>query len=467
MLLNTNISKKATLIIVVISSFLTPFMGSSVNVALPSIANEFKMDAILISWVPTSFILAAVAFLIPFGKIADIYGRKKIFTIGIGIFTISSFFLGISNSATELILFRTVQGIGSSMIFGTGIAILSSVFPPNERGKALGINVASVYLGLSLGPFLGGIITQHLGWRSIFFLNVPLGLFIILLTFLKLKGEWCEAKGERFDYIGSILYSFSIILFMYGISLTPSFSALLLSCGGVLGFILFVKRGVNIKIPLFDISLFRYNRVFALSSLAALINYSGSYGVNFILSIYLQLTKGLSPQDAGLIIVLQPVVMAIFSPFAGRLSDKIEPRIVASFGMASITMGLFLFIFLNENSSIGFIMTGLFFMGIGFAFFSSPNTNAIMSSIEKRLYGVASGTVATVRLMGQMFSMSIIMMIFSLYIGESQISDEMYQPFLKSIRIIFVTFTLLCIGGIFASLARGNIRKKSLQTMLD
>lgn len=464
---NTNISKKATLIIVVISSFLTPFMGSSVNVALPSIANEFKMNAILISWVPTSFILAAVAFLIPFGKIADIYGRKRIFTIGIGIFTISSFLLGISNSATQLIIFRTVQGIGSSMIFGTGIAILSSVFPPNERGKALGLNVASVYLGLSLGPFLGGIITQHLGWRSIFFLNVPLGLFIILLTFLKLKGEWSEAKGERFDYIGSILYSFSIILFMYGLSLIPSFSALLFGCGGILGFILFIKRGVNIKTPLFDISLFKYNRVFALSSLAALINYSGSYGVNFILSIYLQLTKGLSPRDAGLIIVTQPVVMAIFSPFAGRLSDKIEPRIVASWGMASITTGLFLFIFLNETSTIGFIMTGLFLIGIGFAFFSSPNTNAIMSSIEKRLYGVASGTVATVRLIGQMFSMSIIMTVFSLFIGKMQITDEMYQPFMKSIRIIFVAFTILCIGGIFASLARGNIRKKSIQTMPD
>lgn len=464
---DTNVSKQVTLIIVIIASFLTPFMGSSVNVALPSIANEFKMNAILISWVPASFILAAVAFLIPFGKIADIYGRKKIFIIGLGIFTVSSFFLGISSSSTELVLFRTVQGVGSSMIFGTGIAILTSVFPAGERGKALGLNVASVYLGLSLGPFLGGIITQHLGWRSIFFLNVPIGLFIILLTFLKLKGEWAEAKKEKFDYAGSTIYSLSIILLMYGFSLLPNFSAFLFSGLGILGFILFIKRSTYVKTPLFDISLFKYNRVFTLSCLAALINYTGSYGVNFILSIYLQLTRGLSPQDAGVILVSQPMVMAIFSPFAGRLSDRIEPRIVASLGMASITIGLFLFIFLTKNSSIVFILTGLFLMGIGFAFFSSPNTNAIMSSIEKRLYGVASGTVATVRLMGQMFSMSIIMTIFGLFMGKTQITHEMYETFIRSTKIIFITFTLLCATGIFASLARGNIREKSLQTTLD
>ncbi len=464
---DTNVSKQVTLIIVIIASFLTPFMGSSVNIALPSIADEFKMNAILISWVPASFILAAVAFLIPFGKIADIYGRKRIFIIGLVIFTGSSFFLGISGSATELILFRTVQGVGSSMIFGTGIAILTSVFPASERGKALGLNVASVYLGLSLGPFLGGIITQHLGWRSIFFLNVPIGFFIILLTFLKLKGEWAEAKKEKFDYAGSTIYSLSIISLMYGFSLLPNFSAFLFIGLGILGFILFIKRGTYVKTPLFDISLFKYNRVFTLSSLAALINYTSSYGVNFILSIYLQLTKGLSPQDAGVILVSQPIVMAIFSPFAGRLSDKIEPRVVASLGMASITTGLFLFIFLTKNSSIVFILTGLFLMGIGFAFFSSPNTNAIMSSIEKRLYGVASGTVATVRLMGQMFSMSIIMTIFGLFMGKTQITHEMYEPFIRSTKIIFITFTLLCTTGIFASLARGNIREKSLQTTLD
>lgn len=437
---------------------MTPFMGSSVNVALPSIGREFEMSAVTLSWVPTSFILAAVTFLIPLGKVADIYGRKKIFTIGLCTFTIASLLLALSTSAAAFIAFRVIQGLGSAMIFGTGIAILISVFPASEKGKALGINVASVYSGLSLGPFLGGLLTQHFGWRSIFMIIVPLALIIIFFVSLKLRDEWAEAKGERFDFMGSVLYSLSIILFMYGLSLLPGIISALFIGAGLFGFLFFIKRGKRVKSPIFDMTLFRFNRVFALSNLAALINYSGSYGVIFLLSLYLQIIKGLSPQDAGLVLVLQPVVMAFFSPFAGRLSDSVEPRIVASAGMAFTACGLFLFAFLSEKTSLPFIITGLFLNGLGFALFSSPNTNAIMSSIEKRFYGVASGTVATVRLSGQMFSMSIIMVIFSLLIGNSQISPESFQPFLKSARYAFIIFTSLCGAGIFASLARGNIR---------
>ncbi len=455
-----NVSKKATLIIVIIASFLTPFMGSSVNVALPSIGKEFRMNAVMISWIPTSFILSAVTLLIPFGKLADIYGRKKIFTIGIGVFTCASLLLAISMSAAQFIAFRVLQGCGSAMIFGTGIAILTSVFPADERGKALGFNVASVYVGLSLGPFLGGLLTQHFGWRSIFLINIPLGLIIILLVICKLKGEWAEAIGEKFDYIGALLYSFSVITFTYGISLMPRVYAFWFVGLGLLSFYIFLRRERNLKSPLIELALFKKNRVFAMSSLAALINYSGSYGVNFLLSLYLQLTKGLSPQNAGLVLLLNPVVMAFISPFAGRLSDKIEPRIVASTGMALTALGLFLFIFLSGHSSLAFVLTGLLLIGIGFAFFSSPNTNAMMSSIEKRFYGVASGTVSTVRLLGQVFSMSIIMVIFSIFIGKIQISPENYEPFLKSTKSVFIISTALCICGIFASLVRGKVRDK-------
>lgn len=456
----SEVSKWVTLIIVIIASFLTPFMGSSVNVALPSIGNEFKMNAVMLSWIPTSFILAAVTLLIPFGKLADIYGRKKIFTIGIGVFTGASLLLAISTSAIQFLAFRVVQGCGSAMIFGTGIAILTSVFPADERGKALGLNVASVYVGLSLGPFLGGLLTQHFGWRSIFLINIPLGLVIIFLIIYKLKGEWAEAVGEKFDYLGSILYSFSVITFTYGLSLLPRVYAFWIVGFGILSFLIFLRRERRLKSPLIEISLFRNNRVFAMSSLAALINYSGSYGVNFLLSLYLQLTKGLSPQNAGLVLLLNPVVMAFISPFAGRLSDRIEPRIVASTGMASTALGLFLFIFLSENSSIAFVLSGLLLIGTGFAFFSSPNTNAMMSSIEKRFYGVASGTVSTVRLLGQICSMSIIMVTFSIFIGKVQISPDYYEPFLKSAKTIFIISTVLCVGGIFASLIRGNVREK-------
>jgi MFS family permease len=204
--INNNTSKKVTLAVATMTSFLTPFMGSSVNVALPSIGKEFSMNAVSLSWVVSSYLLSAAVFLVPLGRIADIYGRKRVLTYGIIAFTAFSLLLAISNSPLILISLRVLQGIGSAMIFGTGIAILTSVFPVKERGRALGINVASVYLGLSLGPFLGGILTQHFGWRSIFLVNVPIGLAVISMIFWKLKGEWAEAKGEKFDIAGSIIY---------------------------------------------------------------------------------------------------------------------------------------------------------------------------------------------------------------------------------------------------------------------
>ncbi len=456
--MNNAVNKRYALLIATLASFLTPFMGSSVNIALPSIGSEFKIDAVLLSWVATSYLLAAAMFLVPFGRIADIYGRKKIFTHGILIFTISSFLAAISTSAIVLISFRVLQGIGSAMIFGTGVAILTSVFPIGERGKALGINVASVYTGLSLGPFLGGFLTQHLGWRSIFLANVPLGLIIIVLIFWKLKGEWAEAKGEKFDFAGSIIYSITLIAIMYGFSLLPAMSGAWLILMGALGIFSFVKWEMKVESPVLNINLFRNNTVFAFSNLAALINYSATFAVSFLLSLYLQYIKGLSPQNAGIILVSQPVVMAIFSPFAGRLSDRIEPRIVASTGMSLTVVALFLFTFLNDKTTLEFIVVSLILLGFGLALFSSPNTNAVMSSVENRFYGVASGTIGTMRLTGQMLSMGIAMLIFAIYIGRVQITPEYYSLFLSSAKTAFTVFAVLCFVGIFASLARGKVR---------
>jgi EmrB/QacA subfamily drug resistance transporter len=452
------ISKKPALIVAAFSSFLLPFIGSSVNIALPSIGSEFMMDAVLLSWVATSYLLAAATLLVPFGRIADIFGRKRIFTYGISIYTLSSFLSAISTSAIVLISFQILQGVGSAMIFATSIAILTSAFPIGERGKVLGINVAAVYLGLSLGPFLGGFLTQHFSWRSIFLLNVPLGLVIIAFIFLKLKGEWAEAKGEKFDFIGSVIYSLTLIAIIYGFSLLPAISGLWLILIGALGILVFIKWEMNTKSPILDINLFKNNKVFAFSNMAALINYSSTFAVSFLLSLYLQYVKGLSPQNAGLILISQPIMQAIFSPFAGKLSDKVEPRIIASVGMALIVVGLSFLTFLNEKTTLEFIITSLLIIGFGFALFSSPNANAIMSSVEKRFFGVASGTLGTMRLIGQMLSMGIAMLIFAIYIGRVQITPEYYLSFLKSAKVAFTTFSILCFIGIFTSLARGKMR---------
>ena len=451
-------NKRAALLVATLGSFLTPFMGSSITIALPSIGSELAMDAISLGWVATAYLLAAAMFLVPFGRIADIYGRKRIFTYGILTYTVASMLSAIATSAAMLIASRVLQGIGGAMIFSTGVAILTSVFPAEERGKALGINVAAVYLGLSLGPFLGGLLTEHFGWRSIFVLNVPLGLIIIAFIFWKLKGEWAEAKGEKFDITGSVIYSLMLIAIMYGFTRLPDMSGVWLIVVGAVGVVAFVKWEMKVKSPVLNIALFRNNTVFALSNLAALINYSATFAVAFLLSLYLQYIKGLSPQSAGLILVAAPVVQAIFSPLAGRLSDRIEPRIVASVGMGLTATGLVLFTSLSEKTSLGFIVAGLVILGFGFALFSSPNTNAVMSSVEKRFYGVASGTLATMRQIGMTFSMGMAMLLFALYIGRVQITPEYYSLFLRSVNVAFIIFAALCFGGIFASLARGKIR---------
>ncbi len=455
--MNNHSLKKTVLLIATLSAFLTPFMGSSINIALPSIGKEFSMSAVLLSWVATSYLLTAALFLLPFGRAADIYGRKKIFTLGILLYSISSLMCGFSSGAVSLILCRILQGVGSSMIFATGVAIVTSVFPVGERGKALGINAAAVYLGLSLGPFLGGLLTQHLGWRSIFFLNVPLGVMVIILIFWKLKGEWAEAKGEKYDLFGSIIYSLSLAAIMYGFSILPKIPGVLLIFSGIIGILMFIKWEGKVQSPVFEINILRTNKVFAFSNLAALINYSATFAIAFLLSLYLQYIKGFNPQKAGIILVAQPLMQSLFSPLAGRLSDKFEPRIVASIGMGLTVAGLIPLIFLNTTTSVLFIVADLFLLGFGFALFSSPNTNAIMSSVSKKFYGIASGTLSTMRLIGMTFSMGITMLIFALFLGKLGIVPEHYPLFLRSTKIIFIICAFLCLGGTFASLVRGKL----------
>jgi EmrB/QacA subfamily drug resistance transporter len=454
----TTAGKRAALIVATMASFLTPFMGSAINIALPSIGREFEMDAILLSWVATAYLLAAAMFLVPFGRVADIHGRKRVFTIGVAAYTVASFLCALAPSGLTLIAFRVLQGTSSAMIFGTGVAILTSVYPPGERGRVLGFNVAAVYTGLSLGPFLGGFLTQNLGWRSVFLVNVPLGILIVAFVLWQLQGEWAEAKGEKFDFAGSAIYGVALAALMYGFSLLPATSGAGVILVGALGLVAFIGWEAKARSPVLNIGLFRNNPVFAFSNLAALINYSATSASGFLLSLYLQYIKGLTPQEAGLILVAQPMMQAIFSPVAGRLSDKVEPRIVASAGMGLTVVGLALFSFLKEETATAFIIAGLVLLGLGFALFSSPNTNAVMGSVEKRFYGVASATLGTMRLTGQMLSLGVAVLILAVNMGRVPITPPYYPLFLGSARVTFAIFAALCTGGLFASLARGNVR---------
>lgn len=455
-------TKRTVLFIACISSFSVPFIGASTQIALPTIGHEFKIDAILLGWVATSQLLATAMVLMPFGRIADIYGRKKIFLIGMITYTAGSLMCALSVSVLMLIAGRVIQGIGSGLAMVTSFAILTAVFPREERGSALGITVASVYTGLSLGPFLGGFLTQHLGWRSIFWINVPLGLTVITLVLWQLKGEWAEAEGERLDLPGSILYGLSLVLVMYGLSRLPSNLGIGAVVVGGIGAFAFFFVEARTNSPVLDVGIFRRNAVFTFSNLAALIHYCATFGVGFLMSLYLQYIKGFSPQHAGMILICQPVMMALFSPLAGRLSDRMEPRIIASTGMFFTSLGIFLLSFIGNKTGLPYIVFDLVLIGFGFALFSSPNTNAVMSSVEKRYLGIASGTLGTMRVIGQVLSMGVIMMIFSILIGKAQINPALYPLFLKSAKIALTIMGTLCFLGIFSSLAGGKMREEGI-----
>ena len=450
------VSRGMVQVIAGMSSFLTPFTSASVNIALPSIGKDLNLGAVSLGWVATAYLLAAAVLLVPIGRIADISGRKKIFLIGMTIDAVASIIAGFAQSGAWLIAFRALQGVGGAMIFGTGISILTSVFPAKERGRVLGINVATVYLGLSVGPLIGGLLTEYVGWRSIFYLNALIGIITICFVFINLKGEWAGARGESLDLTGALIYFAGVIMLMLGLTMIPSPVGIILSIIGAAALLLFVFLENRRADPILDIGLFRRNIVFRYSNLAALINYAATFAVGFVLSLYLQYIDGFSPEKAGLILIIQPVIQVICSPIAGNLSDRVEPVYLASLGMGLTTVGLVLLIFLGNNTPLYYILVSLAVLGLGFGFFSSPNTNAIMSSVDKKIYGVASGTLGTMRVSGQMFSLVLCTMLFNIIIGGTQIIHANYPQFLHSVHIIFIISAALCFIGIFASIARGK-----------
>lgn len=450
--------KKIIMIATSLGAFIVPFMVSSINIALPTISKEFLLSSVLLNWIALSFTLATAIFILPFGRLADILGRKKLLLLGMTAFTLASILCGISFNPAMLILSRTLQGISGATISVTVVSILTSVFPAGARGKALGLNVAMTYTGLSTGPYLGGLLTKYFGWRSIFFVSAFIGVAVVI-SLINLKQEWVEAKGEKFDFIGSVIYGISLLGIILGFSLIRSTFGPILIIIGILAMILFGYYENKTTHPILNMSLFKNNKVVTFSSLAALINYSATFALSYLLSLYLQYIKGFEPTKAGLILIAQPIVMTLFSPVAGFFSDKIEPQRVASIGMALTTIGLSFFIFLNETTSIPYIITALLIMGFGFALFSSPNTNAVMSSVEKKYYGITSGILGASRTVGQTLSMGLASLVLAIYIGNAPINSTNILSLLTSIKVTFIILTILCFVGIFASVARGKMHE--------
>jgi EmrB/QacA subfamily drug resistance transporter len=460
---STAVNKNVVLVISTISGFILPFLLSAVNIALPTMAQNFNMDAVVMSWVNTSYLLAIAIFQMPFGRLSDIFGRRKLFIVGLTICALASFMGGFATSVPILIISRVFQGVGAGMTFNNAISMLTSVFPGPERAKAIGINQAGTYLGLSLGPVLGGLMTKYLGWQSIFLVCGGLVVILIILIFWGLKKEWAEAQGEKFDITGAITFGVAIALFMYGFTEMPSTTGIILFMLGVAGLVFFVWYELRTPSPVFDLTLFRHNRVFIFSNLAALITYISTYAVTYLLSLYLQYIQSYSVESAGFVLVASSVLMTVITLLSGYISQRFEPRLVATAGMALNCVALIMFIFLGNTTPIWYIILALALYGTGIGLFVSPNTNAIMGSVSSRVLGVASGTLGTMRTAGMMLSMGVVVILFSIYIGQAEITPTYYPQFLTSLQVGFIVFSILGFIGVIAQMiARRTDQKRAL-----
>ena len=453
---NIGINTSLLLVATMATHFLNPFMGSAVNVALKKIGTEFTMSAVGLSWVSMSYLLSSVMFLVPFGKLGDTWGRTKMFLFGTILFTITTLLCGMVPDASILIAIRVAQGISSAMMTSTLMAVVISAFPPEKRGKVIGMNVSSVYVGSSLAPMFGGFITDAFSWRVLFFVVAGISAMISILVLWKLNKELSETVKEKFDFKGTILYMISISMLMYGMSKLPEITAIFLTIAGLLGLLIFAKVELSAQFPVLNVRLFTSNRVFAMGNLSALINYAATFALTFMLSLYLQYAKGMEAREAGLVLMAQPILMAIVASFSGRLSDKKDPRKLAALGMGISSLGLFILSFISADTSIIYILAGLMVLGIGFGLFSSPNTNVVMGSVEKRVYGSASAILGTMRNTGMMFSMAIASLAIHWFMGDAAINAENIPELIHSTQIVFAVFTVLCLFGIYTSLAKAK-----------
>ncbi|QTA80493.1 Major facilitator superfamily protein [Desulfonema limicola] len=448
-----------TLFVVSVVQFITPFMFSAVGIALPTIGLEFQASAVQLGLIEMVYILAFALFLLPLGRFADIHGRRLIFITGTGLISIATLALGLTKSIESFIIIRFFQGASAAMITTTSFAILTSVFPPEKRGRAIGIIVSCVYTGLSIGPSIAGIITTHFGWHWIFLGAVPFEFAALILTLVKLKGEWAEARGERFDWTGSLIYMVSLAAIVIGsILLNKNIAGKWYLIAGICSMILFMIFEYNTPSPILDVRLLMDNRFFTYSNIATWLNYAASFGVTFFFSIFLQSVKGFSAQTAGFILIIQPVIMAVTAPFSGRLADSYPPERIATIGMAVCAVGLSFGAAMNVQTSLTEICIVLVLLGFGFGLFSTPNMTAIMGSVQPRHYGVASSMVATMRSAGMLTSMTIITIIISLFMGNDSITQDNQILFISSMHTALITFSIMSFAGIAFSLGRLRLR---------
>ena len=467
--------KWIVLLITSIGAMMAPLDGSIVNVSLPTIAASLNMDYATVIWVPTAYLVTITVLLLIMGRLSDMRGRRPIFIAGFGVFVLGSLLCSLAQNGGELIAFRILQGVGGACIFATSMAIVTDVFPGNERGKALGINIMAVYVGGALGPSLGGFLTETLGWPSIFWVNIPIGALVIGLALWRLKESRPFQKKERFDVPGSAAFSIGLIGLLVAMTMGESWGwnsapVLGLLAASVVAFMLFIhverRKGAG---AMFDLSLIARNRLFAAGNISALLNYTAFYAVSFTMSFYLQRVLGLSSLQTGGILLATPITMAMLAPISGWASDRIGSRVLSSAGMIIITADLLLLSSLDQHSSAGLVTLYLLILGAGMGLFSSPNTSAVMGCVEKKNLGVASGMLSTMRTAGQSLSLavtgaviatvastSIVTSLFS-NTDQTQVVVES-AAFVQGMSAAFIVCAVIAAVGAVFSLARGPAR---------
>ncbi|MEP4889129.1 MAG: MFS transporter [Aliiglaciecola sp.] len=449
------------LIVVCLGSFIGPLGMASVNVAIPNLAADLHANAKMVSWLPTLFLLSSVVFMLPFGKLADNYGRKRIYTIGLALNAFTSLMCALGQQVEWVLFWRFVQGAASAMIFGTGVAILTSVTPSHKRGAALGLAAACVYIGLTLAPAIGGLLTEMWSWRAVFLFQLP--LIVILLGLIKwgLHGEWKNEHIASFDWRGSFIFAVSSTSLVFGFSSLPKLHGFLLLIFSVLTMILFVYHQSQHHTPLIRVQMFRESRVFSMSLITSLLMYGSNFPLAFLLSLYLQVVQGYSPAEAGQILLLQAFAMAFLAPMSGRLSDKVQPRFLATFGCAIVACGFLVLSQMTTATGTTYIGGSLLLIGIGFGLFSSPNNNAIMGAVQESELGVASATLNLARTVGNLVGMSTVNLLVHYYLGDSKINAEQIPALMSTISFAFYISLISVIVATFLSGFRGKANQQS------
>ncbi len=451
-------SRFFALVSLCLATFLIPQAMSAVNIALPVIAQELNADAVGVSWLSTVNLWGSVVLMLPAGRLADMLGRKRVFLFGTLCFTLSSLLVLLPQSVESLLIIRLLQGLSSSLVFGTALAIASSLSTDANRGTTIGFVSTSVYLGLTCGPLLGGWLTEWLGWRSVFLAPAPFLLLGIGMVFLSIKGDWRSNKKERFDWLGSGLFASWTTALFFGLSGLPHWHYMLLLAVGFLLLVIFIRQQKRSKHPLVNIQALQKNRVLSRSMLSGIFMYGAHSPLLFLFSLYLQFIQGMSPTASGQLILLQALMMACLAPIAGRLSDRFEPRIIATLGCLLFASGFACLIGINAETSVTRLVVALLLLGIGFGLFSSPNNNAALSAVSKDRLSIASALLSLARTLGNMFSMAIVVLLFNQMLGTTELTPDQYPALLNVLQWVLMLGLSYSLIAAYSSWSRGTVR---------